>query len=72
MIGRCHTCGVAEHIHLLDAKNPNDNESGDWTLIQCIACYGEGWCPTGGRDDVKLSVAPALKPFYDTFFRRAA
>jgi hypothetical protein len=65
MIGHCTKCGTAEHMHLLDGKSPTGDENDDFTAIECIKCYGSGWCPTGGPDDIKLSIAADLKPFYD-------
>jgi len=64
MIGHCTKCGIKEHLHLLDGKSPDGNENGDFTAIECIRCYGPGWCPTGGVNDIALSVAPVLAPLY--------
>ena len=61
-IGTCSR--IEEHLHLLDGKSPDGDENGDFTAIECIACYGPGWCPTGGVDGIKLSVAPKLTSLY--------
>jgi hypothetical protein len=61
---RCTKCGVTEHVNLLDGKSPDGDEGSDFTLLECIACYGEGWCPTGGPEDFKKSVAPSLSHLY--------
>ena len=68
-IATCMGCGVREHIHLLDGKPPpgtppEDHENADFTHIVCVACYGPGWCPTGGVEDISLSIAPQLAPLY--------
>jgi hypothetical protein len=66
----CMKCGTVEHLNLLDGKNPSD-ENGDFTQIECIACYGPGWLPTSGPEDFKLSVAPALVAQYAAYLARA-
>ena len=39
----CHSCGKANHIHLIDAK---DDGTGNYTILECQDCYGDGWSPT--------------------------
>lgn len=69
-ISYCRNCGVDEHIHLLDAKNPDGDENGDFTVLECIACYGAGWLPTAGPSDFALSVAPRLRWRYRAWLLR--
>lgn len=75
-IATCHGCGIAEHIHLLDAK-PGTPERRvprrpDFERLECIACYGPGWAPCGGANHLTLSVAPSLRSLYQNWMRRAA
>lgn len=63
-LGTCTKCGIVEHLHLLDGKSPDGDENSDFTAIECIQCYGPGWCPTGGVEDIALSVAPSLALHY--------
>ncbi len=61
---RCATCGLWEHIDLLDAKpSCGDFENGDYDRLECIACYGEHWIAID-RKHVHKSIAPSLAPFY--------
>lgn len=57
--GHCQGCNVREHLNLLDAKSSTD-ENGDFDRLYCVACYGPGWCPTGGSEDFALSIVPRL------------
>lgn len=61
----CASCGRVEYIDLLDAKpdDPNNPESCDWNRLECIACYGPGWCP-GGDGDLSLSIREDLHGLY--------
>lgn len=38
----CMACGASTHIHMLDAK---DDGTGNFTILECEACYGPGWAP---------------------------
>lgn len=61
-IGRCTKCGKKEHWELLDSRiTAAGDDAGQY---EDIACYGEGWAPTGW-DSLALSVRPDLKPLYD-------
>jgi hypothetical protein len=62
-IGQCHICGCHENIELLDAR---DDGTGQFELIECIACYGPGWLPTGGVE-ISESLCLDLQPFYAVF-----
>ncbi len=46
-MGKCQACGRPTRLELLDAKpdDPSKPESCDWTRLECIDCYGEGWLP---------------------------
>jgi hypothetical protein len=57
-VSKCTKCGVLERINLLDGKRPEGviDENADFTELQCVSCYGPGWCPTGGDDDIAQSV----------------
>lgn len=59
----CETCGIREHIHLLDGKL---DANGEHEKLECIRCYGPGWAPVDFVDFAAgaRSVAPELKPFY--------
>jgi hypothetical protein len=60
----CMKCGVPEHIHLLDAKAPpDDNEDSDFTVLECIRCYGPGWTCMS-LDHLRDSVALELRWHY--------
>lgn len=62
---RCMTCGVREHIDLIDAKAPpTDPDNPDWEWFECVACYGPGWNPCAGIRDFWKSRAPRLWPHY--------
>jgi hypothetical protein len=39
---RCHACRRPTRADLIDAK---DDGSGDFTVLHCRACYGDGWSP---------------------------
>lgn len=68
---RCHKCGRVEDAHLIDGKpHPGADENSDFTRLECIACYGPGWLPTGGVEDIKRSVCPDLAPHYERFRQR--
>lgn len=58
----CHTCKKPEHINLLDTK---DDGTGNWTICECITCYGPGWNPYSIVCIDTQSVRPDLRPFYD-------
>lgn len=50
----CRKCGRQTDIALLDAK---DDGTGNFTLLECQRCYGEGWLPIATRTvspDVRL------------------
>jgi hypothetical protein len=55
---KCQRCGVREHIDLLDAKPSSGDENDDFDRLECVACYGPGWCPASGTDDFKMSAVP--------------
>jgi hypothetical protein len=63
-ISPCSKCGTMEHINLLDGKPSSGDENDDFDLILCIQCYGPGWCPTRGEEDIRLSVEPRFAPLY--------
>lgn len=55
----CDKCQTLTDINLLDAK---DDGTGNFTILECRACYGPGWVPaidptgefqfiSGGDDD---------------------
>jgi hypothetical protein len=62
----CHACGRVEHIDLLDAKpDEPDNPAGcDWNRLECIACYGPGWCPATVPDAFARSIRDDLHGLY--------
>ena len=65
---RCTKCGRFEHGYLIDGKAYGDPAiEENWTGLECIECYGPGWSPVGGVEDLKLSVVPALAPFYEAW-----
>lgn len=66
---KCMKCGVLEHIDLLDGKSPDGDENGDFSRIECIACYGPGWCCADSGEDIRKSVAPSLAPHYERYLR---
>ncbi len=65
---RCHGCGREEDAHLIDVQ---DDGTGNFTVMKCVACYGPNWCPVGS-DSFRLSVCPDLAPLYEAFRRREA
>lgn len=59
---RCDACGREEHADLIDTK---DDGTGNFTIMECIACYGEDWLPMDGSPESwKVSVRPDLAPYY--------
>jgi hypothetical protein len=59
----CDKCGKPEHLELLDSK---DDGSGNFTILQCVACYGPGWNPMATRSFSK-STRPDLAPLYNAW-----
>ena len=58
-LGTCDKCGKQENINLLDSK---DDGSGDFTILECIACYGSLWQPCGSA--FEESIRPELTKMY--------
>ena len=68
-IAKCTNCGRREHLSLLDGKPPRDNpNSPNFTGLECIACYGEGWLPMS-VDSFKHSVCRSLAEYYKQWRR---
>lgn len=59
-VGTCTGCGRVENLDLLDGK---DDGTGDFTLLECVACYGPGWLPAVSLD-AHASVRPDLERDY--------
>ena len=38
----CHSCGALTHLEDIDGK---DDGSGDFNILECEKCYGEGYAP---------------------------
>ncbi len=58
---RCDGCGVEEAAELVDAK---DDGTGNFTVMQCIACYGPGYDMLS-EAHASLSRQPHLRPLYE-------
>lgn len=74
-LGKCTHCRIVENIDLLDGKSPlphdhPDHDSSDFNLLECIRCYGPGWCPAMGNADILKTVAPTLTPRYALYLLR--
>jgi hypothetical protein len=66
MLGKCTSCGTSEVIGLLDGKSPSGSENDDFTLLECIRCYGPDWHPNCDGD-IKRSFVPQFAPLYDQY-----